>query len=80
MMRFDCGKNPLENIVGKGGNASNQHFFLFPTMLYKLSETNSVFSATFKFQFIVLEILLILGSRAKYPKYPYFRHPLQFVK
>ena len=24
------GKNPFENIVGKGENAGNQHFLLFP--------------------------------------------------
>ena len=26
----DLKKNPLENIMGKGENAGNQHFLLFP--------------------------------------------------
>ena len=29
---------PLENIMGKGENAGNQHFLLFPTMFYSLSK------------------------------------------
>ena len=30
-------KKPFENIVGKGENAGNQHFLLFPTMFSTLS-------------------------------------------
>ena len=32
-------KKPIENIVGKGENAGNQHFLLFPMMFYILSKT-----------------------------------------
>ena len=33
-------KKPFENIVGKGENAGNQHFLLFPTMFSTLPNTN----------------------------------------
>ena len=43
-------KKPLENIVGKGENAGNQHFFPYPTMFSNLSilyKTNFKFPVTF---------------------------------
>ena len=43
----DPRKKPLENIVGKGENAGNQHFLLFPTLFSTLSKTNFKFLFTF---------------------------------
>ena len=40
-------KKYLENIVGKGENAGNQHFLLFPTMFSTLSPKKFNFSVTF---------------------------------
>ena len=37
----------FENIAGKGQNAGNQHFLLFPTMFSTLPKTNLNFSFTF---------------------------------
>ena len=31
---------PFENIVGKGENADDQHFFAFPTMFFSLPNIN----------------------------------------
>ena len=41
-------KNPFENIVGKGENAGNQHFLLFPTMFSTLSFREIIILAKFK--------------------------------
>ena len=42
------GKNPLENIVGKGENAGYQHFLLFPQYFpYFPTQISIVFSLTF---------------------------------
>ena len=38
---------PFENIVGKGENAGNHHFLLFPTMFSAHLKTNFSFSVTF---------------------------------
>ena len=35
-------KNPLENIVGKGENAGNQHFLLFPQCFLSFPEQFSI--------------------------------------
>ena len=36
-LNFDAmRKKPFENTVGKGENAGNQHFLLFPTMFFTL--------------------------------------------
>ena len=40
-------EKPSENIVGKGENADNQHFLLFPTMFSTPHKTNFTFSSTF---------------------------------
>ena len=40
-------KQPFENILGKGENAGNQHFFSFSTMFSNLPKTNFNFSVTF---------------------------------
>ena len=40
-------KKPFKNIVGKGENASNQHFCPFPTMFSTILETIFKFSLTF---------------------------------
>ena len=34
--------DPFENIVGKGENAGNQHFLLFPTMFSTLQEAGLI--------------------------------------
>ena len=39
-------KKAFENIVGKGENAGNQHFLLFPTTFSTLSK-REIMSATF---------------------------------
>ena len=39
-------KKPFENIVGKGENADNQHFLLFPQCFFTLHKTNFNFSIT----------------------------------
>ena len=39
-------KKPFENIVGKGENAGNQHFLLFPQFSIHLKK-NSCFQVTF---------------------------------
>ena len=36
----------FENIVGKGENAGNQHFLLFPTMFSTVSKTEIIIVAT----------------------------------
>ena len=43
-------KNPLKNVLRKGENAGNQHFFPFPTMFSTLPKTN--------FNFLVIFMLL----------------------
>ena len=40
-------KRIFENVEGKGENAGNKHFLLFPTMFPILSETEFVISASF---------------------------------
>ena len=37
------GKKPLEKIVGKGENAGNQHFLLFPQCFLPLENQVSIF-------------------------------------
>ena len=39
-------KKLFENTMGKGENAGNQHFLLFPTMFFVLLKTNFNFSVT----------------------------------
>ena len=41
------GKKPFKNIVGKGENAGNQHFLLFPQCVLPISIQISSFSVTF---------------------------------
>ena len=38
---------PFENIVGKGENAGNQHFLLFPQCFLSIPKTNFNSSVTF---------------------------------
>ena len=40
-------KKPFENILGKGENAGNQHFLLFPPCFLPFPKTNFNFSFTF---------------------------------
>ena len=65
-------KKPFENILGKGENAGNQHFFLFPTMFPTLSKTNFNFSAIFVvskcFQFGIAQNFVV-WERIKATKY-----------
>ena len=42
----DLEKKPFENNVGKGENAGNQHFLLFPTMFSTLPSINFSFLVT----------------------------------
>ena len=42
-------KMTFENIVGKGENAGNQHFLLFPTMISTLLKASFKVLATLKF-------------------------------
>ena len=49
------GKKPFENIVGKGENAGNQHFLLFP-QFSTLSKTNPIISATPKTSALALNL------------------------
>ena len=44
-LKFDMGR--VENIVGKGENASWQHFFPFPTMFSIFSRQESTFELYF---------------------------------
>ena len=41
-------KKPFENIVGKGENAGNQHFLLFPQCFSCLSEIEIIIQSTLK--------------------------------
>ena len=41
---YDPTKESFENILGKGENAGNQHFLLFPTILFTLPKTIFSFS------------------------------------
>ena len=43
-----CEKKPFENNMGKGENAGNQHFLLFP-QCFTLPKTKFNFSATLNF-------------------------------
>ena len=42
-------KEPFENIVGKGENAGNQYFLLFPTMFSTIPKTNLNFFSNINF-------------------------------
>ena len=42
------GKEPLEKVVGKGENAGNQHFLLFPQCFLSYWQQISIFLFTFK--------------------------------
>ena len=44
---FSLRKKPFENIVGKGENAGNQHFLLFPQGFLALLKTEIIILATF---------------------------------
>ena len=46
MTPFDV-KKPFQNIVGKGENAGNQHFLLFPQFFLLLSKTEIIIYVTF---------------------------------
>ena len=45
-------KKPVENIVGKGENAGNQHFSPFPTVFFTVSKTE-----------IIILVIFILSSK-----------------
>ena len=40
-------KEPFENIMGKGENAGNQHFLLFPVMFYILPTQILIFQSKY---------------------------------
>ena len=52
-------KNPFENIVGKGENAGNQHFLLFPQCFLPFPNEISIFLSHF---FCCLQMLSIWTS------------------
>ena len=60
----DLGKKTFQNTVGKGKNAGNQHFLLFPQCFLPFSKANLNFSVKFSllsvnaFNFDLYEILL----------------------
>ena len=51
------GKKALENIVGKGENASNQHFLLFPQCFLPFPEQILIFKLHFSCCLPILSIL-----------------------
>ena len=51
-------KKAFENIVGKGENAGNQHFLLFPTMFSSPSETEIITGKSFN---LVKSKILLIG-------------------
>ena len=51
-------KKPFEKIVGKEENASNHHFFPFPTMLSALPKTEIKILATFNLSANALNLVM----------------------
>ena len=52
----------FENIVGKGENAGNQHFLIFPTMFSTLSMTEIIIFATIHLSFASALLLLSIWT------------------
>ena len=50
------GKKPFENIVGKGQNARNQHFLLFPQCLLPFLKQISIFQSRLFYRLQVFSI------------------------
>ena len=53
--------NPFKNLLGKGENAGNQHFLLFPTIFSTPTETNF----NFRVMFILLSANLFNLDKSK---------------
>ena len=73
-------KKAFENIVGKGENAGNQHFLLFPKCFSILPKTNFIFffwitfilSTAYPFNLVLCKILSF-GRRVKHIHVAYNR-------
>ena len=55
----------FENIVGKGENDGNQHFFLFPQCYLPFPKQNSIFESRLFFRLQMLSIWTSLKSLVK---------------